>query len=47
MGWFYTFSGLKEVSNQLLNSNSNLYLLLLGKGELLDDLKEISKKQDI
>jgi glycosyltransferase involved in cell wall biosynthesis len=50
MGWLYSFSGLKEVAQELSKSeNCRLKLMVLGKGELwetLQDLKEQSKLDD-
>ena len=48
MGWLYDFSGLRELSNALAKlSESNLRLLILGRGDLYDELKEIAKKSAI
>ncbi|MEM2507524.1 MAG: glycosyltransferase [Candidatus Bathyarchaeia archaeon] len=46
MGWLYKFSGLKEVSLQLLRSNENMKLLIVGDGELYDELQEIKMRLD-
>jgi glycosyltransferase involved in cell wall biosynthesis len=44
MGWLYRFSGLQEVIETVLKSNSSTRLLILGKGELQEEIKEISAK---
>jgi glycosyltransferase involved in cell wall biosynthesis len=46
MGWLYTFSGLEEVATQLLNHQfeTNIKLLIVGKGELQEKLNLIKKK---
>jgi len=42
MGWLYDFSGLKEVATELAKSeNDKFKLLILGKGDLWDDLQII------
>jgi glycosyltransferase involved in cell wall biosynthesis len=47
MGWLYTFSGMKEVAEGLSKQpNPNIKLLLIGKGELLDDLKQIASTNE-
>jgi glycosyltransferase involved in cell wall biosynthesis len=47
MGWMYTFSGMKEVAEGLLNQpNPNIKLLLIGKGELLKELKQMASTND-
>ncbi len=50
MGWLYSFSGLKEVAQELSKvENKKLKLMVLGKGELwetLQDLKKQSKLND-
>lgn len=47
MGWLYSFSGLKEVALQLSYYKSNIKLLILGKGDLWDDLQVIRKKYSL
>jgi glycosyltransferase involved in cell wall biosynthesis len=47
MGWLYTFSGLKEVTLELIKAKSkypNLKLLVVGDGDLLPDLKSIKSE---
>lgn len=44
MGWLYDFSGLKEVATELAKTeNDKLKLLILGKGDLWDDLQIIKR----
>lgn len=44
MGWLYAFSGLKEVATELAKSEYKKFkLLILGKGDLWDDLQIIKK----
>jgi glycosyltransferase involved in cell wall biosynthesis len=45
MGWLYEFSGLREVAHSLLNHNNNpkIKLLILGKGELHEELLNLKK----
>lgn len=48
MGWLYDFSGLKEVANELAKSEYDIFkLLILGKGDLWDDLQDIKKDQGL
>ncbi|MFX0091918.1 MAG: glycosyltransferase [Candidatus Hodarchaeota archaeon] len=45
MGWFYRFSGLKEVLEELAtNKNNNIKVCLVGKGDLLEVLNSLIKK---
>lgn len=45
MGWLYDFSGLKEVALELVQcENSHVKLLILGKGDLWDELQDIKRK---
>jgi glycosyltransferase involved in cell wall biosynthesis len=47
MGWLYTFSGLREVTLELVeakNKYPNLKLLVVGDGDLLPDLKSIKSE---
>ena len=45
MGWLYDFSGLKEVAMELaMSGEDNIKLLILGKGDLWDDLQEIKEE---
>jgi glycosyltransferase involved in cell wall biosynthesis len=46
MGWLYKFSGLKEVALQLLKTDENMKLLIVGDGELYNELQEIKMKFD-
>ncbi len=47
MGWLYTFSGMKEVAEGLLKQpNPNIKLMLIGKGELLEDLKRMASTNE-
>jgi len=46
MGWLYRFSGLKEVALQLLKTDENVKLLIVGDGELYNELQEIKMKLD-
>lgn len=42
MGWLYDFSGLKEAALELAKcENNNIKLLVVGKGDLWDELQEI------
>jgi len=43
MGWLYNFSGLKEVAYSLIDykGNPNIKLLLVGKGDLYDELLKL------
>jgi len=44
MGWLYDFSGLKEVAQELARCDDNhIKLLVVGKGDLWDVLREIRK----
>ncbi len=48
MGWLYRFSGLKEVTEQLvIEGDSNIKLLVVGEGDAYDELKEIVKRHSI
>lgn len=45
MGWLYDFSGLKEVATGIAESGCDKFkLLILGKGDLWDDLQIIKKE---
>jgi glycosyltransferase involved in cell wall biosynthesis len=46
MGWLYTFSGLKEVANSLINycGKEKFRLMILGKGDLYDELVKMKSK---
>jgi glycosyltransferase involved in cell wall biosynthesis len=47
MGWLYKFSGLKEVALKLLEADiKNMKLLIVGNGDLYDELLEIKKSFD-
>lgn len=47
MGWLYDFSGLREIALSLANTdrNCNLRLLVLGRGELSQELERIKRDQ--
>lgn len=48
MGWLYDFSGLKEVAIELSKyPDSNIKLLILGRGDLWDTLQEIITENDL
>jgi glycosyltransferase involved in cell wall biosynthesis len=48
MGWLYLFSGLKEVALQLLESeNQNVKLVIVGEGDLYEELKEIQTEHNL
>lgn len=47
MGWLYNFSGLKEVAMEICKNNDNrLKLLIIGDGDLFDELKQIKEALD-
>jgi glycosyltransferase involved in cell wall biosynthesis len=46
MGWLYTFSGLKELALDIIKSENDLKLFILGEGDLWNDLQNI-KNTDI
>jgi len=47
MGWLYSFSGLKEVATELMNGDYvNIRLMIVGEGDLYDDLKKIKGDSD-
>ncbi len=48
MGWLYAFSGLKEVALELArNSHSQLKLMIVGEGDVYDDLKRIQQEHNL
>jgi len=48
MGWLYDFSGLREVAMELAKlGEDNIKLLILGKGDLWDDLQEIKREYEL
>ena len=48
MGWLYHFSGLKEVAQELARDESeNLKMLIVGEGDALKDLKQITEKHNL
>jgi glycosyltransferase involved in cell wall biosynthesis len=48
MGWLYNFSGLKEVANELVKiADDNLKLLIVGEGDVYDDLECIKRESDL
>ncbi|MHA2153593.1 MAG: glycosyltransferase family 4 protein, partial [Candidatus Thorarchaeota archaeon] len=44
MGWLYDFSGLREVAQSVSETASDVRLLVLGRGDLLGELKELSAR---
>lgn len=46
MGWIYSFSGIKEVADTLLKhkSNEKFRLMVVGKGDFYEDLREMKQK---
>lgn len=47
MGWLYSFSGLRELADHILEiSNSPIKLLIVGEGDLYPYLLSLSKKSD-
>ncbi|MEX0569308.1 MAG: glycosyltransferase family 4 protein [Candidatus Njordarchaeota archaeon] len=47
MGWLYKFSGLREVALKLLEMHiKNVKLLIVGDGDLYDELQEIKNRLD-
>lgn len=44
MGWLYDFSGLREVSKSILEEKSDVYLLVLGRGDLQKELYSLAAK---
>ena len=50
MGWLYTFSGLREVAHSLLEAKDkhpNIKLLVVGKGDIYEELEELREKQGL
>ncbi|NMC59180.1 MAG: glycosyltransferase family 4 protein [Candidatus Methanofastidiosa archaeon] len=50
MGWLYSFSGLKEVAVELSKTREsmpNIKFLIVGSGDALEELREISLKYDL
>ena len=49
MGWLYGFSGLREVALRLCSKgfDSNLMLMVIGRGEQFDELSRIKKERDL
>jgi glycosyltransferase involved in cell wall biosynthesis len=48
MGWLYRFSGLREVALELgRTENTNMKLLVMGKGDLYQELEEMSRRPDL
>jgi len=48
MGWLYRFSGLREVALELGRTvNTNMKLLVVGKGDLHRELQEMSQRPDL
>jgi len=48
MGWLYSFSGLKEVAIELSKiRNDNIKLLIVGDGDVFNDLQRIKEKYDM
>ncbi len=47
MGWLYSFSGLKELANGILNySKPEIKLLIVGKGDLFPFLSELAQQSN-
>ena len=48
MGWLYKFSGLKEVALEFARTKtSNLKLLIVGEGDVYDELQQIRQKYNL
>lgn len=50
MGWIYDFSGMREVAQslaQLKTANPNLKLMIVGEGDLYEELKQIRDKNNL
>ena len=48
MGWFYKFSGLREVALELAKAkDSHLKLLIVGEGDAFNELQEIREKYNL
>jgi glycosyltransferase involved in cell wall biosynthesis len=47
MGWLYNFSGIKEVANSMLSHKNKptIRLLVLGRGDLFEDLRNLQKNE--
>ena len=48
MGWMYEFSGLREVVSDIidLDTSTRIRLLIVGKGELKEELQELGRKPE-
>ncbi len=44
MGWLYDFSGLREVAQSVSKTTSNTRLVVLGRGDLFEELKDLSAR---
>ena len=47
MGYLYKFSGLIEVAKSLAHVDSGIVLLVVGRGDLADELNELQEKEEI
>jgi len=47
MGWLYHFSGLKETALELVASDKNMKMLIVGDGDAYDDLMSIRAKHNL
>jgi len=45
MGWLYDFSGLREVAQSVSETTFDVRLLVLGRGELYEELRNISTRE--
>lgn len=43
MGWLYEFSGLREVARRLSHDSSEVRLVVLGRGDLQEELEELAR----
>jgi len=47
MGWLYKFSGLKEVARELARTESNIKLVIVGEGDVYDELQKIQTEYNL
>jgi len=47
MGWLYKFSGLKEVAQELARTGSNIKLVIVGEGDIYDELQRIQAEYNL
>lgn len=48
MGWLYSFSGLKEVAQELANvKDKSLKMMILGKGDLWETLQDLKRQREL